>query len=181
MIKTTLAAPWDEYYQMINAMFKDDPDVTVVYLPDEYKIKLYVEKQAKAEVLSLMLEPEMTFGNITVLIEVIPPNTIITSAAEVYREAFRDNPAVEEIVTLGGVFQATYIIFKKEVVQYHNDDIGSPYGLRSTLYETIAKEIFVERPGVYFCTANDPEEVIEYSLGDGTKYYEAYKGITNRR
>lgn len=151
-MKAGLISPWEEYYKKVDAMFKNDDDVRVVYYPEEYKIKLFVEKQAKAEVLNLLLKPEVTFGNITVLIEVMSPDIILRGADDAYKEAFRGNRAVADIKITTGVFKATYIIFKKDVVQYYDDDISSVFSVRSTLYETIAKEIFVETPGVYFCT-----------------------------
>lgn len=45
-----------------------------------------------------------------------------------------------------------YCSFKKEVVQYPADDLSSETGLKSTLYEDLAREIFENTDGVYFCT-----------------------------
>lgn len=167
MIK--LSAPWDEYYRKVEAMFKYDNEVHVVYYPEEYKIKVYVENQAKAEVLSLMLKPDVIFGEIALLIEVVPPNTILRSAGEAYEEAFKNNVAVEEVRVSTGVFKATYIIFNKEVVQYFNDNMGSLYGLKSTLYEDIAREIFNDIPGVFYCT--DYKKNIKYVADYGHNDY----------
>ena len=38
----------------------------------------------------------------------------------------------------------TYVVFEKEVVQYWNDNLGDINGLRSTLYQDLAKEIFAD-------------------------------------
>lgn len=40
----------------------------------------------------------------------------------------------------------------KEVVQYFNDNIGDINGNCSTLYEIIARDIFPNVNGIYFCT-----------------------------
>jgi hypothetical protein len=48
----------------------------------------------------------------------------------------------------------TYVIFKKEVVQYYDDNLGDAHGNRTTLYEQIANQIFEDREGIYFCTDN---------------------------
>lgn len=57
-----------------------------------------------------------------------------------------------------GIFSnpITYIVFKNKVVQFWNDDLSDIYGNRSTLYQDIAKEIFGESSGIFFCT--DKEE-----------------------
>ena len=56
----------------------------------------------------------------------------------------------------------TYVVFVNEVVQYFNDDLGDVYGQCSTLYQEIAKDVFGETEGVFFCT--DVEEPV-YALG----------------
>lgn len=44
------------------------------------------------------------------------------------------------------------MLFKKEVVQYFTDNLGDYNGYRSTLYENIARDIFGDIVGVFFCT-----------------------------
>lgn len=153
MLKTALNSPWIDYYKKVNAMFENDPEVRIIFDQEKYKILVYVENQAKAEVLDLMLKHKVIFGNITLTIEVVPPNKTIKAPMTPYEEAFSGNNAVSRIKQLDGAFKATYIIFEKNVVQYFTDDMSSLYGVHSTLYETIAKEIFIAEPGVYFCTA----------------------------
>ena len=171
MIKTTLTAPWIEYYKKIDAMFAHDTDVTVVYDADQYRISVFVEDQAKADALSLLLRPENTFGAITVLVDVVPANTFIKTNKDLYATAFRGNGAVYDLETYDGAFKATYVIFVKEVVQYFNDDLSSATRLRSTLYEDIAKEIFNETPGVYFCTASNNTPTVNINYNKLTKAY----------
>ena len=46
----------------------------------------------------------------------------------------------------------TYVIFKKEVVQYYNDSLSDAHGMCSTLYQDIAKRILDADEGIFFCT-----------------------------
>jgi hypothetical protein len=110
------------------------------------------------------------FGNVTLKIEVIPGNCNIWArpngcmsifdpesgehTANLFKAAFYCNPALRYVHVVDGFmgFNATYIVFERKVVQYHNDDIGDIHGKRSTLYQEIAKEIFATNPGVYYCT-----------------------------
>lgn len=39
-----------------------------------------------------------------------------------------------------------------KVVQYFNDDLGDAHGVCSTLYQEIAKDVFGEHEGIFFCT-----------------------------
>jgi len=45
-----------------------------------------------------------------------------------------------------------YVVFRNEVVQFFNDEMGDPNGLKSTLYQDIAKDVFADKDGIFFCT-----------------------------
>ena len=96
------------------------------------------------------------FGNVTVQIVVIPSNNLLQSSPDdLFRRAFYYNDAVTSVeITkdIPGFPCLTYVIFAKEVVQYFTDNLGDYYGITSTLYQDIAKDIFVNTEGVYFCT-----------------------------
>ena len=150
-----IVSPWVNYYREIEALFKKDPAVKVVYDEDENEIVLYVQGTDKAQALSKLFPAEKTFGNVTLKITVIPANVFTGNKLDLFREAFDGNDAVEEILTIQMPFSSndiSYIIFKNEVVQYFNDDLGDAHGLRSTLYEDLAAEIFEDREGIYFST-----------------------------
>lgn len=154
-MKTKLSPPWEIYYKKLQAMFEDDNDIIIVYNPDNYEVKLYVDVQEKAAALAVLLPPERSFGNVKMLTTIIPPNKGIGKVEDVYREAFRGNPVVDRIKTLAGTFKATYIIFVKAVVQYYDDSLADYSGYCSTLYQDIAKDIFIQQDGVYYCTSRD--------------------------
>lgn len=158
-----LSSPWVIYYRQIEAMFKTDPLVHVIFDEEAYHIKVYVDEAEKAEALSILLREEQVFGNVTLKISVIPPNNEeytenFQSPAEIYDAAFDTNDAYSfsrEVLTPFGA-ALTYIIFRKQVVQYFTDNLADYYGLSSTLYQDIAEGIFNPLDNVYFCT--DPNE-----------------------
>ena len=150
-----LISPWMEYYHKIQAFFKKDSKVHVIMSEDEKTIDLYVEDAAKADALAMMLPNEVKFGNVTVYVCVIPPNgEEAESTGDMYHDAFCTNEAFSFSRTVSGIMtnDITYVVFKNEVVQYYNDDLGDIYGQRSCLYENLAREIFTDAHGVYFCT-----------------------------
>ena len=69
---------------------------------------------------------------------------------------FEGNPAVKEFKSVQfGPEEVLYVIFQKEVVQFFTDDLTDIYGLCSTLYQDIAKDVFENVGGVFFCTSNN--------------------------
>lgn len=145
--------PWITYYNEINELFCKDPDINVVYDEDKNEIKLYVEKERKATSLELKLPSVKKFGNVELKITVVPGNNREQSSVEKtpFEIIFEGNPAVSYIERTTGIFQALYIVFENEVVQYFDDNIGDINGLQSTLYQDIARRIFPDADA-YFCT-----------------------------
>lgn len=156
MDKAKLVAPWVHYYRKIEAMFKDDPEVIVEYDNENVKVKLYVDNLGKADALARILPQKKMFGNVTLTIDIIPTNTVGKSKLiDLFEKAFDGNPIVEEFQTVsspGLSNDVNFIVFENKVVQYYNDDAGDLHGLRSTLYEDIARELFPDVRGIYFCT-----------------------------
>lgn len=156
MAKLKMLSPWMVFYREVDAMFKKDPEVQVVYDEDAQVIKLFVDNTSKADALSQILPDEKEFGNVTIQIVVIPSNNLLQSSPDdLFRRAFYYNDAVTSVETtkdVPGFPCLTYVIFSKEVVQYFTDNLGDYYGVTSTLYQNIAKDIFINTEGVYFCT-----------------------------
>ena len=174
MPKLKLSSPWVLFYHEVEAMFKDDGHVHVIFDEDAVKLSLYVEGSAKAAALEWLLPKSKEFGCTTLLIEVIPSNKDeqrlhyayrSTTPVALFTEAFAGNPAFSYARAVSGVFTNPiyYIVFRKEVVQYFTDDLGDVNGMRSTLYQEIAKEIFVDMDGVQYCTdVEEPEDYIPF-------------------
>ena len=158
--KTKLAPPWVGYANKFNQMFGKDPQLHIKFDDVNCKLKVCVDSQKKYEALKELLPSKVSFGNVDMYIDLIPSNAMVgkSDIASLFADAFEDNPVLQDIIEIPGVFtnKLTYIVFKKEVVQYWNDNLGDPHGLVSTLYQDIAKDIFVGVDGVNYCT--DPEE-----------------------
>ena len=149
-----MVSPWIGYYKEIKSLFQEDYTVKVKYDDSKNTIKLYVEDEEKADALAQLLPNRKVFGNITVNIDVIPANKVETPKIDLFRKAFEGNGAVAYIETVDNASSNAFhfVVFQPEIVQYYNDDLSDINGLRSTLYQDIAKEIFGEREGIYFCT-----------------------------
>ena len=158
MSMVNMMSPWTEYYRKVEVLFKADPEVRVVYDDEKREVCLYVENADKAFALSEVMPTHIDFGNVTLDISIIPANSLAKSvrikAEEYFRYIFDKNPILVDIQSVYGIFSnpITYVIFRKEVVQYFNDDLSDINGLRSTLWQDIAREVFTEAEGVYFCT-----------------------------
>ena len=151
-----ISSPWILYYREIEALFKEDPAVRVEYDGTTQTVKLYVEGTEKADALAQLLPAERTFGNVTVKVAVYPSNVGNPSKLQLFQKAFKGNPAFAFIQEGGSdafnVFDLNYVVFTCKVVQFFSDDLGDLNGLRSTLYQDIAKDIFEDVPGIFFCT-----------------------------
>lgn len=169
MAKLNLVAPWDEYYNEMQAFFANDPDVTILYddSKDEKQLKVLVQETRKAEALMNLLNSEKDFGGVKVNISVVPANetdakvkTTFNSLHEnkeydtEYCHAFHDNDIFSYVYTIENVmgFNAIFVVFQKKVIQYYNDNLGDLNGMKSTLAEDIARDIFAPQNGVFFCT-----------------------------
>ena len=154
--KLKLSAPWVQYANAVAALFDEDDEVDVQYDEDETTVKIRVNNQLKADALTKLLPVEKEFGNVKLKINVIPAN-LAASRSDLFRTAFAGNRAVNDFITIEGVFTnpVTYMVFRKEVVQYWIDNMGDPHGIRSTLYQELAKEVLGEQDGIMFCTDID--------------------------
>ena len=185
MAKVKLSPPWDIFYREINAMFMRDPEVRVMYDEEALTLKLYVSNDDKADALMQVLPPQKTFGNVTLQIEVVPANDIVNgSASQLWTRVFFGNDAVNdirEVKGIAGLPDMTFVLFRKEVVQYYTDNLRDLHGITSTLYQTIANDIFLIPDGVYFCTDVDyGQPLVDYPACDcrrPTTYSDSYRGM----
>ena len=162
MAKVKISAPWVLFYREINALFHEDPEVHVTFDEEEKVVNLYVDNDEKASALENLIPSEKTFGEVTLKINIIPANSNRTRTinnSDDYDSAFHNNGAVSFIKKIDGVFtnKIVYVVFQREVVQYFTDDIGDYFGVESTLYENLARDVLRENPWVFFCTNVDSE------------------------
>ena len=159
-----LSAPWTLFYQEVNALFEKDPEVKVLYNYEEPELKIAVKgNDEKAAILGRFIPTEKKFGNVTLNISVVgddgKPVPDVNLPDEVAIEkAFAGNEAVSFIKHVQTIFQdnITYVVFKKEVVQYFGDNMSDLYGAISTLYQNIALDVFADtlasKGNFLFCT-----------------------------
>ena len=146
-----ISSPWVLHYRKLQAMFKEDPQVRVELDEDKYEVKLYVSDADKAEALTKLLKNSIEFGNITLKVTVIPPNYAETDIRSLYEKALEGNEAIVDYLTID-MLDRNYVICKNKVVQYYSDDLSDANQICSTLYQNIAKDVFVERAGISFST-----------------------------
>lgn len=156
MAKVNLSAPWIVYYREIEAMFRGDPGVRVIFEEDTLTVKLYVDDSGKAYALDELIPPSKKFGRTVLKISIIPANDsfVAVDQASLLDVALQGNSALSFIRTITGIMTnpITYVVFKKDVVQYWTDDLGDYFGVHSTLFQDIAKDVFENANGVFFCT-----------------------------
>jgi len=161
MARMHLCSPWVTRVSELEAMFKYDNGIKIIYDDeDKQEVKMLVDNPAKAAALAELLPQEYVFGNVTLRVTIIPSNKLgfgiphFKSQADLFESAFVGNKALSFTKTLDGVFEhpLTYVVFRNEVVQYWNDDLGDIYGQCSTLFQELAKNIFGDTLGVCYCT-----------------------------
>lgn len=148
-----LSPPWYTYYHKIDAMFGSDPDIQIKFNEDAMTLKLFVDNQAKADALTKVLQPEIDFGNVKLNVEVVPSDKV-DSLEQLYKTVFAGNPVFNDVIEEcdPSAPKATYVVFNPMIVQFYNDNLADAFRNETTLHQEIAKDLFVQQPGVYFCT-----------------------------
>ena len=152
MAQMGLLSPWENYYKEVQAFFAEDPEVKVIFVREDMEIQVLVDNEAKAEALDRILNGDTAFG---LHVTVYPANRESKVLVDdVFETAFGGNGAFRFAQTMD-IYASnpmTFVVFAPEVVQYYTDNLGDYNGFRTTLYQEIAKEIFIDIPGVYYCT-----------------------------
>ena len=155
MKNVRLSPPWQTYYNELVVLFGQDNDIVIRYNEEEQVIKLYVSKEAKARALEAILEPEKVFGNVVVKTVVVMPNIEDKTIAEKFDIAFENNPALSHVQIVEGPMGVhNFAVFTKKVVQFYNDQLNDPHGLKSILYQDIAADVFKDGLGMNYCTSD---------------------------
>lgn len=160
----SMSSPWVVLFRELETMFAEDEGIKVTF-QDNSRIKLFVEDSEKAYALSKLIEAKHAFGNVEVYVEIVPANgygDIDTDDTEkLFEMAFKGNPVLVTLssVDLPMLNRNLYVVFKAKVVQYFNDDISDINGMRSTLYQELAKDIFVNPTQMRPCFCTEKVEV----------------------
>lgn len=174
-IRLKLSPPWVTYANMLIKLFGQDPDIKIKYDENQGVLKLFVENDEKAVLLSKFLPCVKKFGNITLGVDVIPANKKLdynfgdeVSIKDAFDIIFKNNPVYSFSYEVKGLFNNSiiYVVFVKEVVQFFNDNLNDIYGNVNTLYQTIAETIFedcsYDLHNVFYCTASDIAATTEW-------------------
>ena len=148
-----LQSPWLTYVGKMVALFANDDDVKVEFDQESMNLKLYVDCATKADALTKLLKDQISFGNVSLTITVIPGDD--EKIATTISSAFAGNPRFSKVATadlFGTGNLTTFAIFKPEVIQFFNDDLTDYYGNWNGLAEDIAREVFKEIPNVNYST-----------------------------
>ena len=149
MAETKMQSPWVVYAKEVRVLFEHDPDVIVDEPVDTgeegaYNLEVRVHGNDKAESIAKVLPEDMEFGNVTLSIMVIPDNDGKLTMLDHLRRAFAGNPVLRDVMEVpvvpGGPSMA-FALFAPEVVQIECDNAASPYGLLTTTYEDVAKDV----------------------------------------
>lgn len=157
MIKTKLSPPWITYYRKIQQLLSQDSDVFLMFDQEEMIIRIYVGNAAKAQALEQLMVQNAAFGNVTVSVEIIPPNERpAATGLSVYEEAFAGNPVFmgTREITLPVAGSLRYVVWTRDVAQFYNDNLADYNGNTTVLMEEIAREVLIPEPGVFHCTAD---------------------------
>ena len=178
-VRLKISPPWVTYINKVQAMFDPDPQIAcnAVWGGANPSITLATNNPEKAAALLKLLPEEVSFGNVKLSINVdcnTISNQAFASAKELFETAFEKNPVFEYAVvppSSSWFVPFTYVVFKKEVVQFFNDNLNDCHGIVSTLYQDIAEEIFpttsnITGGNIYYCTAVDMEGKFGTPLGE---------------
>lgn len=157
--KTGISAPWVTKAKEIITLFAKDTDLDVTFKEETNTVIIESTNTYKIMALEKILKKEFTFGNVTLKVECLVKNEKESMAA-LFKTAFAGNPHISQIqeVTTPMSPSETYVVFKKEVLQFFNDDISDFYGNWNGLAEDIIRDLVNENVRANFSTEiHEPE------------------------
>lgn len=137
-----ISSPWMTYYKKLVALFNDDPELEVKWNEDEKSVIIESTNTFKILALEKLLDPSITFGNVTITVKCLVKNGSEDSAAAIFKTAFAGNPHFSKVIeTTITAIDETFVLFKPEVIQFFNDDITDYYGNWNGLAEDITRDV----------------------------------------
>ena len=147
------------YFNKLTVMFGKDPDIELEFeRVDDFTSKAFIHvnnsnRPGKSDAFVKMLPSRVDFGLQRLYIDIIPNNDS-RADHEVLVDMFYGNPIIDSFVTDHS--GRHYIVFKKDILQYHSYDCSDINGYQSVLAEDLARELITDDiTNVYFCTASE--------------------------
>ena len=168
--KTGIEAPWYHYRKALDGLFKADEKIKVREVVEndaegkdacQYILKVDAYGKLKGQALQKILPHIAEFGNVKMAIDVIiHEENLDSNPKAVYEALFTGNPIFDEILTTVDFTGAEqyFVSFKPNVIQFPDDNISDPYGNCTILPQDVAKECFIGRPDIHFCTERQPRD-----------------------
>lgn len=166
-VRLKILPPWTTVINKITLLFDEDPQIAcnVDYNGKCPTITLACNNGDKVTALQQILPEEFEFGNVTLKVNIdgVPSDRAFRNKKELFDTAFEKNPVFAYSVSPAddgyNWFSIVYVVFKKKVVQFFNDNLNDCHGIISTLYQNIAEDILIGEgaQGVYFNTAVERE------------------------
>lgn len=157
-----LSPPQYSYAACLRAFFAGDPRIKVGECDGE-TVKVTVSDKDCYDALCQCLETEKQFGLLTLNVEIVPANRNL--AAKKPGKCWTTRGAIEEVLSKNPLFvemmeqyipvlrkYTVHCVMAPTVVQFANDNIGSPWKLTTCTAEEVARAIFVFA-GIQYCTA----------------------------
>ena len=177
--KINILPPWSVYIKKLEALFDPDKEIAfnVNWSGENPNVTLATNNPDKAAALAQLLPDEKTFGNVTLTIGIdcfTVSNLAFPTAKELFETAFKDNPVfaycVAPVQEGYWYIDLVFVCFAREICQIFTDNMQSPFGVTTTIYQDIAKEIFEDMPYankglISYCTAIEDEVNNSTKLG----------------
>lgn len=148
----TQRSPIYEYIYKLDLLFEYDSDINPIYYINDSILDIYTNSAKKAQALIALLPQKIEIGNEVVDVNImgVNPSKEPIAPLVLYRNLFYNNNLIYNIIT--NELDELQIIFKPLFAQAPLD---AHYfkGIKTYLYQDIAKEIVKPHPSVYFCTA----------------------------
>lgn len=161
-----LSPPWITAYKKLETLFGVDPEIDVKYDDDTKTVILESINTYKIAALEKIMIPTMAFGNITLTIKCLVKDGAEENISALFKTAFAGNPHFSQVIDAQTPYgEQPYVLFKKEVLQFYNDDTSDYYGNWNGLSEDILREVVNENIRVNIGTEVDPDTMLS-SLWD---------------
>lgn len=154
----SLSPPWITKAKELEALFGVDPDIDVKYNDEVKEVIIESVNTFKIMALQKILVPSVTFGNVTLTIKCLVKDNAGDDVTSLIKTAFAGNPHFSQVITAATPYgDQTYALFKKEVIQFYNDDTSDYYGNWNGLAEDILREVVNENIRVNIGTETEPD------------------------